>query len=112
MAEEVEERRDKKPMVESLAEEKGHKMLFLPVHHPELNPIELAWATAKNQCASLFSNATSFKEPRENLETAFQEKVNSIYCHKIFNDINKIEKKYWEADLAIDDELETGEESL
>jgi hypothetical protein len=27
--------RDKKPLVEILAEEQGQKLLFLPVHHPE-----------------------------------------------------------------------------
>jgi hypothetical protein len=27
--------RDKKPLVEILAEAQGHKVLFLPVHHPE-----------------------------------------------------------------------------
>jgi hypothetical protein len=31
----VDRDRDKKPMVEILAEEQGHKVLFLPVHHPE-----------------------------------------------------------------------------
>jgi len=41
LMEEVDQYRDKKPMVEVCAEEKGHKLLFLPVHHPELNPIEL-----------------------------------------------------------------------
>ena len=35
---EVERYREKKPLVEILAEEHGHKWLFLPVHHPELNP--------------------------------------------------------------------------
>src|SRR5207247_410930 len=42
LMQEVERYRDKKPMVEIVAEEKGHKVLFLPVHHPELNPIKLA----------------------------------------------------------------------
>jgi transposase len=41
LMQEVDRYRDKKPMVEIVAEEKGHKVLFLPVHHPELNPIEL-----------------------------------------------------------------------
>lgn len=40
LVEEVENRRDKKPMMAMLAEEHGHRVLFLPVHHPELNPIE------------------------------------------------------------------------
>jgi len=35
LMQEVDRYRDKKPMGEIVAEEKGHKVLFLPVHHPE-----------------------------------------------------------------------------
>ncbi len=35
---------DKTPIVQKIAEQKGHKVLLLPVHHPELNPIETIWA--------------------------------------------------------------------
>ena len=48
-------------MVEILAEEQGHKVLFLPVHHPEFNPIELVWATVKHYCGTIFSNSTISK---------------------------------------------------
>jgi hypothetical protein len=41
------------------------------VHHPELNPIELVWNTAKGECARLFSNKTSFQDQRMHLEEAF-----------------------------------------
>ncbi len=61
LMQEVDRYRDQKPMVEILAEEKGHKVLFLPVHHPELNPIELVWATVKNHCGTVFSNSVSNK---------------------------------------------------
>jgi transposase len=44
LIEEVDKRRDKKPLAELFAEEKGHKIFFLPVHHPELNPVELVWS--------------------------------------------------------------------
>jgi transposase len=40
LLEEMDRYREKKPLVEMLAEAEGHKVLFLPVHHPELNPIE------------------------------------------------------------------------
>jgi len=48
LMQEVERYRDQKPLVELCAEEQGHKVLFLPVHHPELHPIELVWATVKH----------------------------------------------------------------
>jgi len=34
LMQEVDKSREKKPLVEILAEEQGHKVLFLPVHHP------------------------------------------------------------------------------
>ena len=112
LVEEVENRRDKKPMVEMIAEQHGHRVLFLPVHHPELNPIELVWATAKNHCASLFSNTTSFKEQRKHLEEAFRKDIIPEYCAKVFEHVRSKEEKYWEADLAFDDELEIESEHL
>ena len=34
-------------LVEELAAEKGHKVLYLPQYHPELNAIEYCWAFVK-----------------------------------------------------------------
>ena len=112
LVEEVENRRDKKLMVEVIAEKHGHRVLFLPVHHPELNPIELVWATTKNYCASMFSNTTSFQEQRMNLEDAFQNEILPEYCTKVFDHVRMKEDKYWETDLAFDDELEIESENL
>ena len=112
LVEEVENRRDKKPMVERIAEQHGHRVLFLPVHHPELNPIEFVWATAKHHCASLFSNTTNFKEQRKHLEEAFRKDIIPEYCAKVFEHVRSKEEKYWEADLAFDDELEIESEHL
>ena len=67
LIEEVESKRDKKTMAEIFAENAGHRVLFLPVHHPELNPIELVWNTAKGYCARLFSNETSFQRSTNTL---------------------------------------------
>ncbi len=112
LAEEVDMRRDKKPLIEYIAEEKGHKVLFLPVHHPELNPIELVWATAKNYCGSVYSTSTSFKEQRQNLEKSLKNDITSEYCLNIYKHVFNIEEKYWENDLLIDDELEIEQENF
>ena len=106
LIEEVENKRDKKRMVEIFAENKGHRVLFLPVYHPELNPIELVWNTAKGECARLFSNKTSFKDQRIRLEETFRNKIDSEYCSEAFKHVRQFEEKYWEADLVIDDELD------
>jgi len=108
LIEEVEAKRDKKTMVEIFAENKGHRVLFLPVHHPELNPIELVWNTVKGECARLFSNQTNFQDQRIRLEEAFSNKIDSEYCSEAFRHVRQFEEKYWETDLVLDDELDEG----
>jgi transposase len=110
LMEEVDKYRDKKPMVEIFAEEKGHKVLFLPVHHPELNPIELVWATAKNYCGAVFSNRTSFQDQRQHLIESLNRDITPEYCAKLYEHVRQIENKYWDADLAIDDEIESAQD--
>jgi transposase len=106
LMQEVDKYRDKKPMVEILAEEQGHKVLFLPVHHPELNPIELVWATVKHYCGTIFSNSTSFKEQRQHLEESFGRDITPEYCAKVYEHVRHIEERYWNTDLIIDEEIE------
>ena len=106
LMQEVDRYRDKKPMVEILAEEQGHKLLFLPVHHPELNPIELVWATVKHYCGTIFSNSTSFKEQRQHLEESFGRDITPEYCAKVYEHVQHIEELYWNTDLLIDEEIE------
>lgn len=112
LMQEVDRYRDKKPMVEIFAEEQGHKLLFLPVHHPELNPIELVWATVKNYCGTIFSNSTSFKEQRQHLEESFKRDITPEYCAKVYEHVQKIEERYWNTDLIIDDEIEIEDDEL
>jgi hypothetical protein len=107
---EVEDKRDKKTMVEMFAEQKGHRVLFLPVHHPELNPIELVWNTVKGACARQFSHQTSFQDQRIRLEEALSNKIDATYCSEAFRHVKQFEDKYWETDLALDDEFDEGTE--
>ena len=106
LLQEVDRYRDKKPMVEILAEEQGHKVLFLPVHHPELNPIELVWATVKHSCGTIFSNSTSFKEQRQHLEESFERDITPQYCAKVYEHVQHIEERYWTTDLLLDEDIE------
>ena len=106
LLEEVDRYRDKKPMVEILAEAQGHKVLFLPVHHPELNPIELVWATVKHYCGTVFSNSTSFKAQRQHLEESFERDITPEYCAKVYEHVQHIEERYWTTDLILDEDIE------
>ena len=106
LLEEMDKYRDKKPMVERLAEDQGHQVLFLPVHHPELNPIELVWATVKHYCGTIFSNSTSFKEQRQHLEESFERDITPEYCTKVYEHVQHIEERYWTTDLLLDEDIE------
>ncbi len=106
LTEEVERDREKKPMVEVVAEEQGHTVLFLPVHHPELNPIELIWARVKHDCGAVFSNSTSFKEQRQPLEASLKKDITPAYGTKVYEHVQKIDEKYWQTALMRDDEIE------
>ena len=59
--------------VEELAEAAGHMVLFQPKGHPELQPIEMVWAIAKNEVASLYRSppgGTTYGMMKKNVEDA------------------------------------------
>jgi hypothetical protein len=88
-------------VVQKFAEAQGHKLLLLPVHHPELNPIELIWAIVKNECGRLLRHGVKFAEVREHLEQAF-DKVTASTCCKLYHKIQQQEEVYWATDVKID----------
>ena len=55
-------------IVEKLAIAQRHRVLVLPVHYPELNPVELVWSIIKNKCGRLLRQGVKFSEVREHLE--------------------------------------------
>ena len=50
-----------KPIVVLMAEAEGHKILFSPPHHSDLQPIELVWANVKRNLGRQYTTNTSFK---------------------------------------------------
>lgn len=101
LIQEVDSHIDKTPLVQKIAEGMGHKVLLLPVHHPELNPIEMVWAIVKNHCGRLLRNGTTFKQVRQSLENAFNN-ITPDTCSGLFNKIKEKELEYWNTDLQID----------
>ncbi len=101
MIEQVDVSIDKTPIVQKIAEQKGHKVLLLPVHHPELNPIETIWAIVKNECGKLLRQGIKFKEVRQHLEIAFSN-ITSETCQGLYNKIQEKEDEYWLADVELD----------
>lgn len=99
---------DRTPKVSKTASRHEHEVLGLNVHHPELNPIELAWGIVKNDCAKQFEKNRSFKEVRQYLEIA----LNKFSCEtgeKIYQHVQKKEKQFWETDLELEEISENEE---
>ena len=76
-----------------MAEKRGHKVLILPVHHPELNPIELVWAIVKNECGRLLRNGIKFMEVRDHLESAFSN-ISPDICGGLYKKINGLSTSF------------------
>lgn len=109
LQQEVENNMDKTPLAEKMAGEQGHKVLFLPVHHPELNPIETVWAIVKNECGRLLRSGIKFAEVRQHLEKAFT-KISAYTCENLFKTVRQKEDEYWKYDEEFDNNLEKGKE--
>lgn len=97
----IEEHFDRTPIVQKEARKKGHELLILPVHHPELNPIELVWAFLKNECAQKLRNDITFKEVFENLHESFNN-LSAQICQNCYTHVKKTEKELWIIDLILD----------
>jgi transposase len=98
----IEQNIDKTPLVQKEAQKRGHQLLILPVHHPELNPIELIWALVKNNCAKKLRNGMSFKDVLANLKSEF-ENISEKNCQNVYEHVKKQENEYWKLDLEFDD---------
>ncbi len=59
------------PTMVALANAAGHRVLFTPPHHSDLQPIEMLWAIVKGQMGRKYSYKTSFKAMQNNLKEAF-----------------------------------------
>ena len=93
---------DRTPLVQKEAQRNGHKLLILPVHHPELNPIEIVWAIVKNKCAKKLRNGISFKDVLKHLQDAFDNEVSELTAQKLYRHVREKEEKYWKFDIELD----------
>lgn len=95
---------DKTPRITKLAAEQGHQVLILPVHQPELNPIELVWAIAKNECARQLRAGLQFREVRQHLEAALAN-ISATTCATLYETVRQTEAAYWKLDVELDDDI-------
>ncbi|OQR86056.1 hypothetical protein ACHHYP_20516 [Achlya hypogyna] len=71
----------------------GHRILFTPPYHPELQPIEVIWAVGKNWNAQ--SPATTMRELGEKIEFAFKNHVQLRTWIGTLRKVQRVEDKYF-----------------
>ena len=60
-----------KPVIVSMAQEKGHEVLFSPPHFSDLQPIQIVWANVKGEVGRQYTTETTFAQVKERLQAAF-----------------------------------------
>jgi len=60
-----------KMLVDIIAEENGHKVLWTPPYHSDLQPIKLLWALVKGNVGRQYSNETTLKIVHQRLKAEF-----------------------------------------
>ena len=72
------------PMVETIAAEYGHKVLYTPPYHSDLQPIEIVWAVVKQKVAAGYHINRTMEEVLAALDAAFATlKPTTVYgCYK------------------------------
>lgn len=58
--------------VEKIAEAKGHKVIFIPPYHSDLQPIELVWAYVQGNIAQQYSEETTLEDVESRLSQQFE----------------------------------------
>ena len=62
-----------KPTIVLMAEVAGHKVVFSPPHHSDLQPIKLVWSNVKGAVGQQYTTNTTFKTILTCLKKAFDE---------------------------------------
>lgn len=87
-----------------LLQQHGHTVLRLPPYHPDLNPIELIWATIKNAVAKL--NVTFKLDDVSRLAQIEFAKITPVEWKKRCDHVIKIEDNYLENEHFVDIQTE------
>lgn len=85
---------------DELCREYGHTALRLPPYHPDLNPIELIWATVKNNVSQ--RNVTFKLENVKQLTEEEFKKIGVEEWKKRCDHVIKVEDKYFEREIQTD----------
>ncbi|ETV69555.1 hypothetical protein H257_14791 [Aphanomyces astaci] len=80
------------PVVVSMAEARGHHVMYAAPGFSELQPIELVWANVKGTVGRAYTSTTTFKDVLHRLESAFHELDSEVIQSTIASSTTKLLK--------------------
>jgi len=87
-------------MLDLIAEQTGHTLIRTPPYHPELQPIETAWAIVKEYCAARCDY--TMQGLKNHLDAGFAQVTPSV-CQGLIEKVKIQEDQYWHEDQEQDD---------
>ena len=91
-------------LLDKILKEDGHDCLRLPAYHTDLKSIELIWATMKGYIArrNVSFKMTDVIQLTHDAIAAVTEDDWASSCRNV----EEVERKYWDADIAVEAEME------
>ena len=80
-----------------LLREKRHTLLLTPPRCSTWQPIELYWASVKNDVARQYRQGRSLQETKEQLQASLTKWGNAEHCSKLIAHTTKLLKTWWES---------------
>ncbi|KAG9410994.1 hypothetical protein AC1031_016647 [Aphanomyces cochlioides] len=94
-----------------MARDRGHRVLYTPPYHSNLQPIELVWAVIKGEVGRQYNTETTFQDVESRLEQVFRNITPKIIHGCICAAESELMKlqEHLRAIEAIEDESDSGE---
>jgi hypothetical protein len=80
-----------------LLREKGHTLLLTPPRCSTWQPIELYWASVKNDVARQFRQGRSLQETKNQLQASLTKWGTAEHCSKLIAHTTKLVKTWWDS---------------
>ena len=93
-------------MVEKMAKDAGHELLYSPPHYSDLEPIETVWAIVKGKVGRQYDSKTTMKDVNQRLNAAFDDLTTKQVRGCIKKAVNKLKKLHYEIQSQEADEGE------
>lgn len=95
-----------------LLRDQGHLLLLTPPRCSTWQPIELYWASVKNEVARLFKQNRSLQETRTQLEASLTKWGTQDHCSKLIAHTTKLVKSWWDSARRADTAAEANADAV